>query len=109
MSSRNQKSDKIYVNLYIPKNLRDSIQDAKNEGRRYYGRQFSNGLAFELGAKVLLGIAENEEDTLKQKLEDLEIHQTSINSQRNLINEKLEKLKSKRSRFELNISKKDRK
>jgi hypothetical protein len=94
MSSRNQKSDKIYVNVYIPKNLRDSIQSAKNEGRRYCGRQFSNGLAFELGAKVLLGIAENEEDILKQKLDDLEIHQNSISSQRHLIREQLERLEA---------------
>lgn len=96
MSSRNQKSDKVYVNLYIPKNLRDSIQNAKNEGRRYCGRQFSNGFAFELGAKVLLGIAENEEDILKKKLEDFEIHQNSISSQRHLINEQLERLEVKK-------------
>ena len=94
MSSRNQKSDKIYANLYIPKNLRDSIQDAKNEGRRYCGRQFSNGLAFELGAQILLGVAENEEDILKQKLENLEIQQNSISSQKYLIREQLERLEA---------------
>lgn len=96
MSSRGQKSDKVYAQLYLPKSLYDAIQLARTEKRRYNGRQFSNGLAFELGAQILLGIAENEEDILKQKLEDLEIHQTSINHQIHLINEQLERLEVKK-------------
>jgi hypothetical protein len=94
MSSRDQKSDKVYAQLYLPKSLYDAIQLARKEKRRYNGRQFSNGLAFELGAQILLGIAENEEDILKQKLEDLEIHQTSINHQIHLTREQLERLEA---------------
>src|SRR5271169_4522510 len=94
MSSRDQKSDKVYAQLYIPKNLYDAVQLARKEKRRYNGQQFSNGLAFKLGAQILLGMAENEEDILKQKLEDLEIHQNSISSQRHLIREQLERLEA---------------
>ena len=95
MSSRGQKTDKIYVSVYLSKDLHNSLQLARKEKRRYNGRQFSNSLAFELDAQILLGIAENEEDILKQKLENLEIQQNSINSQTHLINEQLERLKAK--------------
>ncbi len=103
MSSRGYKSEKIYVSLYIPKNLRDAIQNARNEGRRYNGRQFSNGLAFELGTQILLGVAENEEDILKQKLEDLDIQHNSINSQTHLIREQLEGLKARNELIEAKV------
>lgn len=96
MSSGSQKSENINVNVYVSKNLRDSIQDAKKEGRSYHGKLFTNGLAFELGAKILLGIAENEEEIAKQKLEDLEIQKNSINSQICLMNEQLERSEAKK-------------
>ena len=91
MSLRSQKSDKVYAQLYIQKVLYDAMQNARKGKRRYNGRQFSNGLAFELGAQILLGTAENEEDVLKQKLEDIEIQQNSLNSQKQLICEQLER------------------
>ena len=96
MSSRGQKTDKIYASVYLSKDLHNCLQLARKEKRRYNGRQFSNSLAFELGAQILLGIAENEEDILKKQLEDLEIQQNSINSQTSLINEQLEKLEAKK-------------
>jgi hypothetical protein len=96
MSSVGRKSEKIYAHLYLRKDLHDAIQNGRRDKKRYDGRLFSNGLAFELGADILLGVAENEEDVLKQKLEDIEIHQNSINSQRYIIREQLEKFEAKK-------------
>jgi|SRR5271157_2952268 len=105
MGSIGQKSNKRYAHLYIPKDFHDAIQLSRKEKRRYNGRQFSNSLAFELGAQILLGIAENEEDILKQKLEDLEIQRNSINSQTRLINEQLERLEVKKEFIQAKILK----
>ena len=89
MSSRDQKSEKIYISVYASKELCNAIQDARKEGRRCNGRQFSNSLAYELGVQTLLGINDSEEDILKQEIEDLKIQQNSIHLQ---INKKRELL-----------------
>jgi hypothetical protein len=96
MNSIGQKSAKKYAQLYISKDLHNSIQLARKDGRRYNGKLFSNGLAFEMGAHILLETAESEEDILKQKLEDIKIKQNSLNIQKRLTNEQLKGLEVKK-------------
>jgi hypothetical protein len=105
VNTKSQKLNKKYAHLYILKDLHDAIQLARKENRRYNGRLFSNALAFELGAEILLGVSESEEDILKQKLGDLEIQQHSINSQTSLINEQLERLGVKKDLIRANAIK----
>jgi hypothetical protein len=79
--------------------LYNNFQTARKAGCMYNGKRFSNRLAYEMGVKVLLGISEEEEEeALKQKLEDLRIKRTLIDNQENLILANLKKRQAKKQK-----------
>lgn len=89
------------VGFEAPACLVDAIQDARNAKRRYKDKIFSNRLAYEIGAKVLLEIDDDEEEeVIDQRLADLEVQQTLINSQKRLLLEKKEKRKADKKKKE---------
>lgn len=88
------------------KNLVDGIQAGRLAGKRYKDKKFSNRLAFEIGAKVLLGIDdEEEEEVLDQRLADLEIQQSLIDNQKKLLLEKKEKRQAQKKKKEEEVLK----
>ncbi len=82
--SNNEKLKKL--TFEADESLTSALQACRAAGRQYNSKKFSNRLAYEVGAKVLLGINEKEEEeALKRKLEDVRIKKTLLDNQENLI------------------------
>jgi hypothetical protein len=86
-------SGKTYIPVYTHAHLAKAIQDGKAANRRYKGRIFSYALAFEIGANILLGIQDSEADIIQEKLDELDIKQSLIDSERTLLREQLANVK----------------
>jgi hypothetical protein len=94
------------VGFEAPVCLVDAIQDARSAKRRYKDKIFSNRLAYEIGAKILLEIDDDEEEeVLDQRLADLEIQQSLINNQKRLLLDKKEKRNAEKKKKEVEILK----
>jgi hypothetical protein len=77
--------------------LHKSILSARKEGRRYGGKLYSCTLAFELGAKILLGLEESEEDAIKQEIEELKTQKSALDQKERLRVEQLRILEASRT------------
>lgn len=95
MKNNDEKSKKIAFET--DKDLCDALQAAREAGKLYNNKRFSNRLAYEIGVKVLLEIDdEEEEEALNQKLADIRIQKTLMDNQENLILASLEKRQAKK-------------
>lgn len=95
MKNNDEKSKKIAFET--DKDLCDALQAAREAGKLYNNKRFSNRLAYEIGVKVLLGIdEEEEEEALNQKLADIRIQKTLMDNQEKLIVARLEKRQAKK-------------
>lgn len=84
------KEDREDFNCSANIELHQGILAARRAGRRYGKRLISCTLAFELGAKILLGLEDNEEEKIQQDLDDLTIKESEIAQKKRL---RLEQLK----------------
>jgi hypothetical protein len=75
--------------IEVPWDLADGIKKARDTGKRYKGDLFSYPLAFKIGAIALLDIGD-EEETLLQEKNDLEVHKGLLDSQLRIVYEQLE-------------------
>lgn len=95
MKNNDEKSKKIAFET--DKDLCDALQAAREAGKLYNNKRFSNRLAYEIGVKVLLEIdEEEEEEALNQKLADIRIQKTLMDNQEKLIVARLEKRQAKK-------------
>lgn len=76
--------------------LHQEILAARKAGRRYGGKLYSCTLAFELGAKILLGREEPEEESIKQELEEYRIQKAAIEQQERRRVEQLQMMEASR-------------
>ena len=76
--------------------LHQEILSARKAGRRYGGKLYSCTLAFELGAKILLGREEPEEEAIKQELEEYRIQKASIEQKERMRVEQLQMMEASR-------------
>lgn len=83
-------SDREDFNVNADKELHQAVLAARKSGRRYGGKLISCTMAFELGAKILLGLEENEEERLQQDIEELSSQESLISQKKKL---RLEQLK----------------
>lgn len=70
--------------------LHQAILAARKAGRRYGKKLISCTTAFELGARILLGLEENEEETIKQDIEELRTQKAIIEKKEKLRLEQLQ-------------------
>jgi hypothetical protein len=90
------------ISFEVPAYLVEALQKARKLGRKYKGRKFSNGLACEIGMKILLEINEDEEeDVIDQKLEDNEIQDNFLKSQRHVLLELKKKKQAEKKEREV--------
>ncbi len=75
--------------------LADGIQKARDAGKRYKGNLFSYSLAFEVGARVLLDIAD-EEDILLQQKSDINVQRSLLDSRERIIDDQLKAKKTEK-------------
>jgi len=73
--------------------LINAIQLARKQKQQYKGETVSNKMAYEIGAKLLLGIKEHEDkEAIKRKLEEVQIQKDLFDSQSRLLTEELNRL-----------------
>jgi hypothetical protein len=77
----------------VPLGLADGIQKARDAGKRFKGDLYSYSMAFEIGAMVLLDIADGEE-ILLQKKNDIQIQRSLLDSQEKIIDDQLKAIKT---------------
>lgn len=86
--------------------LVDGVQNGYRAGRMYNGKRFCNRLAYEIGAKILLEIPDEEEEAeIDRQLSDLSIEEAFINSKKNTLLDKKEKIKAKQKKKEEDVLK----
>lgn len=85
------KDPKKYFKVYASENLYEEIQIARDAGRRHGGKIISNGMCFEIGARILLGMGEDEEEKLQNDLNELLVKESEIAQKKRL---KFEQLKT---------------
>ena len=84
------KKDREDFNVNADTQLHQAIVAARRAGKRHGDKLISCTMAFELGARILLGLEEDEEDLIKQDIEDLGIQQAAINQKIKLNREQLQ-------------------
>ena len=95
------KSELKKVGFEAPLCLVDAIQDARNAKRRYKDKMFSNRLVYEIGAKILLEIDDDEaEEYLDQRLTDVAVQISLLNNQKKLLTEKKKERTAEKRRKE---------
>lgn len=77
--------------------LHQEILAARKAGRRYGGKLYSCTLAFELGAKILLGHEEPEEEAIRQDLEECRIQKAAIEQKERRKIEQLQMMEASRT------------
>lgn len=77
--------------------LHQSILAARKAGRRHGGKLISCTMAFELGAKILLGLEENEEDIIKQDIEEIKTQRAALEQKERLRLEQLHMMEASRA------------
>jgi hypothetical protein len=96
------------IGLEAPADLVDAIQEARNAKRRYKNRPFSNKLAYEIGAKVLLEIDDDEEEEiLDQRLDDIAREMVLLESRKKQLTEKKQKRTAEKQQKELEAIKEE--
>lgn len=77
--------------------LHQSILSARKAGRRYGGKLYSCTLAFELGAKILLGREDSEEEAIRQDIEECKIQKAAIEQKERMRLEQLQMMEASRT------------
>lgn len=88
-----------------PKSLVDAIQKARKAGKRYKGEVISNRLIYEIGARVYLGIGDETEEVLRHKIEEIEVQENIMRSQKQLLTEELERFEAEKKVKEAEVLK----
>lgn len=76
--------------------LHQAIVDARKAGKRQGKKLYSCTLAFELGARILLGLQESEEESIKQDIEEIKIQKAALAQKEHLITEQLRLMEASR-------------
>lgn len=77
--------------------LHQSVLAARKAGRRHGGKLISCTMAFELGARILLGLEENEADVIKQEIQELKTQKAEIEQKERLRLEQLRLMEASRA------------
>lgn len=77
--------------------LHQAILAARKAGRRYGKKLISCTTAFELGARILLGLEENEEETIRQDIEDIKTQKAVIEKKERLMLEQLQLMQASKA------------
>lgn len=83
-------------NIYADLALRDTLKELKAAGHVFNGKPISYGLAFELGARIITGMAEGDGDEmvlLQQKAQELEAEEAALIQKRKMLVEQTERVK----------------
>lgn len=88
---------KEYFKLYASSKLHQEMLEARAAGRRHGSKLYSCAMAFELGAKILLGLEEDEEELLQQDIEDLSLKESEIAQKKRLRYEQLKMMQSSKA------------
>jgi hypothetical protein len=99
------REDLTKVTLEVPTYLVEAIRDARKAKKRYKGALYSNPLCFIIGAKVLSGLGEEEEEFLDQKLSDIQIQRALLDSEERMLLEQKKVNKAESQVKEAEISK----
>lgn len=76
--------------------IHQSVLAARRAGRRQGGKLISCTMAFELGARILLGTEEKEEDAAKQEIEELMIQKAELEQKVKLKSDQLRLIEASR-------------
>lgn len=77
-------SEREDFNVNANKELHQAVLSARKAGRRYGGKLISCTMAFELGAKILLGLEESEEEKIRHDIEELASQESLISQKKKL-------------------------
>jgi hypothetical protein len=77
--------------------LHRAVLAARKAGRRHGGKLVSCTMAFELGARILLGLEENEEDILKQDILEIKTQKAALEQKERMRLEQLRMMEASRA------------
>jgi hypothetical protein len=78
-----------YFTVNADADLHQAVLKARKEGKRFGGKLISGTMCYELGARIYLGLEENEEEVIKRDLAELDLQEASINQRKRLRSEQL--------------------
>jgi hypothetical protein len=84
-------------NVTADRELHQALLTARRAGRRHGGKLFSCTMAFELGAKILLGLEESEEEVIKQDIEDIKAQKAALEQKERMRLEQLQMMEVSRA------------
>jgi len=83
------------VTFEADEDLKEMLQQARAEGKRYGDKKFSNRLAYEIGIKVLMGLNDNDDlEAKKQQLEEVRIKKALIESEERFLMNEISRLEN---------------
>ena len=91
------KEDREDFNCNANIKLHQGILAARKAGRRYGGKLISCTLAFELGARILLDLEDNEEERIQQDIEELASQECLISQKKRLRLEQLRMMQASKT------------
>lgn len=94
MKANGERED---FNVNADVKLHRAILAARKAGRRHGGKLISCTMAFELGAKILLGLEENEEDVIKQDIEEIQTQKAALEQKERMRLEQLQMMQVSRA------------
>jgi len=90
-------TDKDSFTVEAKSSLHKDILAARKAGRRYGGKLYSCTLAFELGAKILLGCEEPEEEAIRQEIEECRVQKAAIDQKEKMRLEQLRMMEASKA------------
>jgi hypothetical protein len=91
------KAPREDFNVSANAELHKAVLAARRAGKRYGGKLISCTMAFELGAKILLCMEDQEEATLLQSIEEIKIQKTALDQQERMRLEQLNLMKASKT------------
>lgn len=88
------------VNIRPDPELLEAYRTAKEAGGSFNGRGFSDPLAYEIGVKVLLGLGIEDEEAIKQEMEQLKINISALQMRYNILQAKADTIRAHRENKE---------
>jgi len=100
MQKNNSSSKSGQVAFRPDQELLEAYRAAKEAGGKYNGRSFSDPLAYEIGVKVLLGLGIEDEEAIRQEMEQIKISMSALQMKYDILQARADTIRAQREATE---------